>query len=164
MAKRAAELASPAEGGLELAPEFPAPHAGAEIVVVTTQDDFLLEFGGVLGACAAVHPVASMALALERMAASRRAHVLAVDARAMADLRNAIGRCYARAANTVVLLFAEDGAEEALHQAFKGSRVFAILPFPLDAQRTMLTVSDALANALAKNSAPAALLATPSLK
>lgn len=164
MAKRAAELVSPADKALELAPDFPAPHAGAEIVVVTTEDDFLLEFGNALGARVAVHPVASMALALERMAASRRAHVLAIDARAMTDLRNSIGRTYARAANTVVLLFAEQGAEESLHQSFKGSRVFAILPFPLDTQRTALTLNDALANALAKNSAPSALLASPGLK
>ena len=164
MAKRAAELVSPAENELELAPDCPAPHAGAEIVVVTTQDDFLLEFGAALSARAAVHPVASMTLALERMAASRRAHVLAVDARAMADLRDSIGRCYARAANTVVLLFAESGEEKSLHQAFKGSRVFAILPFPLDSQRTALTVNDALANALAKNSAPSSLLTSPGLK
>ena len=162
MAKHAAEAASSAEGALELAPDFPA--AAAEVVVVTAQDDFLLELGNVLGTSAPVHPVASMALALERMAASRRAHVLAVDTRAMADLRNLVGRTYARAANTIVVLFAERGEEETLHRAFKGSRVFAILPFPLDSQRTALTLSDALVSALAKNSAPPAPLATPGRK
>jgi hypothetical protein len=164
LAKHAAELASPAERILELAPDFPAPHAAAEILVVSALDDFLLELGHLLGMCAAICPVASMALALDRMAASRRAHVLAVDTRAMADLRNSIGRCYARAANTVVLLFAERGEEESLHRAFKGSRVFAILPFPLDPQRTALSMSDALVSALAKNSAPPALLAAPGPK
>lgn len=164
MANRAAELASPGDAHLTLAPEFPAAHAGAEIVVVTTEDDFLLEFGGVLGNSAAVHPVASMALALERMAASRRVHVLAIDARAMAEVRNAVGRTFARAANTVIVLFAHEADEAELHRVFKGSRVFAILPFPLDPNRTALVVSDALTDALAKNSAPPKLIATEAVK
>jgi hypothetical protein len=152
----ASELGALQGGALALAPDFPAAHAGAEIVVVTEEQNFLRALGARLGAQAAVLPVASMALALERMGASRRAHVLAVDTRGLADLRNSIGRVYARAASTVVLLFAERDAEQTLHQAFKDSRVFAILPYPLDAQRTSLALCEALARALARNSAPPA--------
>jgi hypothetical protein len=150
----AAELGALHGDALTLAPDSPVAHAGAEIVVVTQEPSFLQALGDRLGEQAVVLPVASMALALARMAASRRAHVLAVDTRGITDLRNSIGRTYARAANTVVLLFAEQDAEETLHRAFKDSRVFAILPFPLDVQRTSLALCEALASAVAKNSAP----------
>jgi hypothetical protein len=44
-------------------------HAAAEIVAITTEDDFLLELGAVLGRQAAVLPIESVALALEHVGA-----------------------------------------------------------------------------------------------
>jgi DNA-binding NtrC family response regulator len=150
----ATELGALNGGALTLAPDFSVAPAGAEILVVTQEPRFVRALGDMLGEQAVVLPVASMALALARMGASRRAHVLAVDTRGISDLRNALGRTYARAATTVVLLFGEQDAEESLHRAFKDSRVFAMLPFPLDVQRTSLALCEALASAVARNSAP----------
>jgi protein TonB len=126
----------------------------AEIVAITTQDDFLLELGDVLGGQAAVHPVESMALALEHMSASRLAHILAIDTRGATDLRDSVGRAYARAANAVIVLFANAADTESLRQAFKGSKVAAVLPIPIDGAKTALVFADALTDTLAKHSVP----------
>jgi protein TonB len=132
----------------------PSVQTAAEIVAITTQDDFLLDLGAVLGGVAAVHPVDSMTAALEHMSASRRAHILAIDTRGMEDLRDSVGRAFARAADAVIVLFAPEHEEEKLRQAFAGSRLFGVLPLPVDPSRTGLTVADALADAVAKQ-APA---------
>jgi hypothetical protein len=134
----------------------PRVQATTEIVAVTTQDDFLLELGAVLGGQAAVHPVDSMAAALEHMGASRRAHILAIDTRGMDDLRDSVGRAFARAADAIIVLFAPEDEEETLRQPFAGSRVFGVLSLPVDPSRTALVVADALANAVAKLQAPVA--------
>lgn len=164
MAKSATELARILEIGAEpSASSLSAPpgvHAVADIVVITTHDDFLLELGAVLGAQAGVHPVESLSMALEQMGASRRAHILVFDTRGMADLRNSVGRAYARAPDAAILLFAQAADEERIRRAFNGSRVFAVLPIPLDPPRTALSFADALTDALAKQRAAPALIAT----
>jgi hypothetical protein len=152
------------EASEPLAPDLGGVPEGVEVVLVSGEQAFLQSVADVLPQRAAVVPVASMALAHERLGVSRRIHVLAVDTRGHTDLRNAIGRTFARAASTVVLLFAEREAEDTLHRAFTGSRVFAILPYPLDPPRTVLTLSEALASAAAKNGAPPALRATAHVK
>lgn len=160
MATHAAQPTPPLEAGANLsAPSYTRPtsiEARAEIIAITTQDDFLLELGAVLGATAAVHPVESLALALERMAASHLRHILIFDTRGMAELRNCVGRAYARAPHAAILLFAQATDEESMRRAFKGSKVFAVLPIPLDAQKTALAYANALTEVLGKDrSAPA---------
>jgi hypothetical protein len=123
----------------------------ADIVVITTHDDFLLELGAVLGAQAAVRPVESLAMALDHIGASRRAHILVFDTRGMGDLRNSVGHAYARAPDAVLILFAQAADEERLRRAFKGSRIFAVLPIPMDQPRTALSFASALTDALAKH-------------
>lgn len=153
--------AQPAASG---AAPAPAAHVVADIIAITTQDDFLLELGAVLGAQAAVHPVESLTLALEQMGASRRARILVFDTRGMADLRNSVGRAYARAPAAAIVLFTRAADEETLRRAFKGSKVFAVLPLPMDSARTALVFADALTDALAKNRpAPARVATAPSV-
>ena len=153
--------AQPAASG---AAPAPAAHVVADIIAITTQDDFLLEMGAVLGAQAAVHRVESLTLALEQMGASRRARILVFDTRGMADLRNSVGRAYARAPAAAIVLFGDAADEESLRRAFKGSKVFAVLPFPMDPARTALVFADALTDALAKNRpAPAGIAPAPSV-
>jgi len=132
----------------------PSAHAAAEIVAITTQDDFLLELGAVVGEQAAVHPVESVAMALEHMGSARRAQILAIDTRDIADLRDAVGRAYARAADVAILLFANAADEESVRHAFRASKIVAVLPIPIDPPRTALAFAGALADAVAQFSAP----------
>jgi TonB family protein len=129
----------------------PAAHAAADIVVISTRDDFLLELGAVLGAKAALRPVESLSMALEQMGASRRAHILVFDTRGMADLRNCVGRAYARAPDAAILLFADAADKEGMRRMFKGSKVFAVLPIPMDSAQTALIFADALTDASSRN-------------
>jgi TonB family protein len=145
------------------------PHPAADIVVISTRDDFLLGLGAVIGANAAVRSVESLSMALEHMGAPRHAHIFVFDTRGMADLRNCVGRAYARAPDAAILLFADAAAEESMRRMFKDSKVLAVLPIPLDAARTALVFADALTDASARKSAvsvhieaaPARTTATP---
>jgi len=140
----------------------PAAHAGATIVVVSTRDDFLLELGAILGAKAAVQPVESLSLALDQVSASRRAYIFVFDTRGIADLRNCVGRAYARTPESAIVLFADAADEEGMRRTFKGSKVFAVLPIPMDSARTALTFADALTDASARNGpAPVHIEAAP---
>ena len=158
MASSAAQLSRPPDAAADLrsssSSAAPAVQVVAEIVAITTQDDFLLELGDVLGGQAAVHPVESVALALDHMNASRLAHIIAIDTRGTTDLRDSIGRVYARAANAVIVLFAHSSDVESLRQAFKSSKVAAVLPIPIDGAKTALVFAEALTDTLAKHSVP----------
>jgi TonB family protein len=61
----------------------------------------------------------------------------------------------------VILVFAEGAAEKQLGTSLRGSKVFAVLPLPLDPPKTQAVVEGALAEAVAKR-APAAPAANPS--
>jgi hypothetical protein len=71
----------------------------------------------------------------------------------MDDLRDSVGRAFARAADAIVLLFAHAAEVASMRQAFNGSKVFAVLPIPRDAARTALAFAEALAGALAQQAA-----------
>ncbi len=168
MASSASKATQPTGDGAQPAASGAAPasaaHVAADIIAITTQDDLLLELGAVLGTQAAVHRVESLTLALEQMGASRRARILVFDTRGMADLRNSVGRAYARAPAAAIVLFAHATDEETLRRTFKGSKVFAVLPLPMDSARTALVFADALTDALAKNpTAPARIATAPSV-
>jgi TonB family protein len=133
----------------------PAAQPAADITAITTHDDFLLELGQTLGGQAAVRPVDSLEAALPAVTAGRRGQVLVIDARDVADVRGAVDAAHAAAPRTVVVVFAEGAAEKQLGTALKGSKVFAVLPMPLDSRKTQAVVEGALAEAIAKRSAAA---------
>jgi TonB family protein len=135
-----------------------AVQAAADVTVVTQRDDFLLELGQMLGGQAAVRPVDSLEAALAGMAGARRAQVLVIDARELADVGAALAAALAGMARAVVLVFAEQPVEKQLGSALKGSRVFAVLPLPIDARKTQAVLEGALAEAVASK---AALSAAP---
>ncbi|HEX8783005.1 MAG TPA: hypothetical protein VF764_06530, partial [Steroidobacteraceae bacterium] len=139
----------------------PATQSAADITVITTRDDFLLELGQTLGGQASVHPVDSLEGALEVMARGRRAQLLVIDARDVADVRDAVDTARAAAPGAVVLVFAAGAAEKQLGTSLKASNVFAVLPMPLDPRKTQAVVDGALAEAVAKR-APEAPEANPS--
>ena len=138
----------------------PATQPTADITALTTRDDFLLELGQTLGGQAAVRPVDTLEGALESIARGKRAQVLVIDAREVANVRAAVDAAHAAAARVVVLVFAEEAAEKQLGASLRGSKVFAVLPMPLDPRKTQAVVEGALAEAIAK-CAPAAPAATP---
>ena len=138
----------------------PATQPAADLTAITTRDDFLLELGQTLGGQAAVRPVDSLESALESMARGKRAQVLVIDAREIANVRAAVDAAHAAAPQAVVLVFAEGAAEKQLGASLRGSNVFAVLPMPLDPRKTHAVVEGALAEAIAK-CAPAAPAATP---
>ena len=83
----------------------PATQPAADITVITTRDDLLLELGQTLGGQASVHPVDSLEGALEAMARGKRAQLLVIDARDVADVRDAVHAARAAAPGAVVLVF-----------------------------------------------------------
>ena len=138
----------------------PATQPTADITAITTRDDFLLELGQTLGGQAAVRPVDSLEGALQSMAGGKRGQVLVIDARDVANVRAAVDAAHAAAPHAVVLVFAEEPTEKQLGASLKGSKVFAVLPMPLDPHKTQAVVEGALAEAVAKR-APAAPAANP---
>jgi TonB family protein len=138
----------------------PATQPAADITAITTRDDFLLELGQILGGQAAVRPVDSLEGALESMAGGKRGQVLVIDARDVANVRAAVDAAHAAVPRAVVLVFAEGAAEKQLGASLRGSKVFAVLPMPLDPRKTQAVVEGALAEAVAKR-APATSAANP---
>lgn len=139
----------------------PAAQPAADITALTTHDDFLLELGQTLGGQAAVRPVDTLEAALESMAGSKRGQVLAIDARDVRNVRAAVDTASAKAPRAVVLVFAEVAAEKQLGAALKGSKVFAVLPTPIDARKTQAVVEGAIADAVANKAAASAPAAPP---
>lgn len=156
-ASRSTDAAAPAAASGK-----PAARPAADITAVTTHDDFLLELGQTLAGQAAVRPVETLEAALENVAASKRGQVLVIDARDVRNVRAAVDTAHAKAPRAVVLVFAEGAAEKPLGAALKGSKVFAVLPTPIDVRKTQAVVEGAIAHALA-NKAAASAHAAPSV-
>ena len=128
----------------------PAAQPSADITALTTRDDFLLELGETLGGRAAVRPVDSLEGALESMARGKRGQVLVIDARDVTNVRAAVDAAHAAVPRAVVLVFAEETVEKQLGASLRGSKVFAVLPMPLDPPKTRAVVEGALTEAVAK--------------
>ena len=139
----------------------PVAQPSADITAITTHDDFLLELGQTLGGQAGVRPVDSVEAALESLKHGKRGQVLVIDARDVRDVRAAVDATHAAAPRAVLLVFAEGAAEKQLGAALKGSRVFAVLPTPIDVRKTQAVLEGAIAEATthkapARPAAPAA--------
>jgi len=149
-ASRAAET----DAGSTAAPApSPVNRPAADVVSITTRDDFLLELGEALVGQAAVHPVDSMAAALEHVAGAKRGQVLVIDSRDVADIRADLERAQTQAPHAVVLVFADADAEKQIGATVKGTNVFAVLPIPLDRRKTAAVLESAMADAIAKKPA-----------
>jgi periplasmic protein TonB len=131
-------------------PGSPSARVAAEVVAVTTRDDFLLELSESLSGQASMRPVDSMASALSYIASSRRLHLLVVDARDVTDLRGDVERAMAQAPQATLVLFAGPESEKVIAGSFKGSGVFAVLPVPVDRRKTAAIFEGALADAVAR--------------
>ena len=162
MARASLSSSSPAVATPATASAPPAARPTADVTAITTRDDFLLELGQTLGGKAAVRPVDSLEAALAEMAGARRAQVLVIDARDVADVRAAAEAAHSSAARAAVVVFAENTSAARPADALKGSKVFALLPLPIDAARTQAVLEGAIAAAVANKSAAAAPAAAQS--
>ena len=143
-ASRSSEAATAASGSTG-----PSSLPAVDVTALTTRDDFLLELGQTLDGQASVRPVDTLDAAFEGLASGKRAQVLVIDARAVSNVRAAVDAALTRAPRAVVLVFAEAGAEKQISAALKGSKVFAVLPMPVDARKTQAVLEGAIAEAQA---------------
>lgn len=143
----------PTEGS----PVSPA-RAAVDIITLTVLDDFLLELGSALGGQASITPVESTAQAIEQLSQSKRLKILAIDSRGLDDIRAEVDAIQARISELTVLIFAEEHAEAQIAGAVKGSEVFAVLPLPVDARKTLAIFGGALAESKAKRTPPQSAL------
>jgi TonB family protein len=156
-----ASAPSTAARSAETATQTPASAQPAvDVTAVTARDDFLLELGETLDGQAAVRPVDTLEAALEGLG-GKRAQLLVIDARAVPNLRGAVDTAAARAPRALVLVFAEDAAEKRVGAALKGSKVFAVLPTPVDRRKTQAVFEGAIAEALAAHAAAPPRAAAP---
>jgi TonB family protein len=139
----------------------PGSRPAADLTAITTHDDFLLELGQTLGGQAGVRPVDSLEAALESLRGSKRGQVLVIDSRGLSDVRAVVDKAHAAAPRAVAVVFVEAAAERQLGAALKGSRVFAVLPTPIDARKTQAVLEGAIAEALASNTGTASAGAAP---
>ncbi|MEP7243053.1 MAG: energy transducer TonB [Gammaproteobacteria bacterium] len=124
--------------------------AAAEVIAITTRDDFLLEIGEAMSGQTSVRPVDSVATALEQIQGSRKVQLLAIDARDVDDLRGDIEQVNSQAPHIVALVFANADVEKQTAISLKGTTVFAVLPIPIDKRKTGAVFEGAIADATAR--------------
>jgi protein TonB len=122
-----------------------------DVTAITTRDDFLLELGQSLGGQASIRPVDSLEAALRSLSATaKRGQVLVLDATHAGQVRPAIDAVQARAPHAVILVFAAEALERQVAAAVKGSKVFALLPSPVDARKTQAVFAGVIEEAAAR--------------
>jgi TonB family protein len=135
-----------------------------DVTAITNRDEFLLELGQALGGQAAVRPVETLEAALAAMAGSKRAQVLVIDAGTVPNARAAVDAAGAAQPRAAVVVFATAAGEKQLATTLKGSKVFAVLPTPIDVRKTEAVLTGAIAAAETNKAAAAATPApTPPL-
>ncbi len=122
-----------------------AQHA-ADLAALTTRDDFLLELGEVLGGRASVHPADSLDVAIGHLEGARGRQILAIDARETGDVRANVERAAERVGTAKILVFTETDTEKTVAAAVKGTRVFAVLPLPMEPGKTSAVIEAALSD------------------
>lgn len=124
-----------------------------DVTAVTTRDEFLLELGQALGGQAGIRPVDSLNAAFESIGSRKRGQVLVLDAREVPEVRAAVDAAHARAPHAVVLVFATEALAKRVAAALRGSKVFAVLPTPLDMHKTQAVFGSVIEAALAARAA-----------
>ncbi|HYL03229.1 MAG TPA: energy transducer TonB [Steroidobacteraceae bacterium] len=130
----------------------PSPHAAIDVTALTTRDEFLLELGQALGGQAAIRPVDSTEAALESLKRTRRTQVLVIDADGgqLHQVRPAVEAAEKRAPHAVTVVFAPEGHEKQVAAAVKGTKVFAVLPIPVDPRKTQAIFGGVIEEAAAR--------------
>ncbi len=152
-ASRTSDAAAPAAAAKASQPT-------TDVTAITNRDEFLLELGQALGGQAAVRPVETLEAALAAMAGSKRAQVLVIDAGTLPNARAAVDAACAAQPRAAVVVFAATAGEKQLATTLKGSKVFAVLPTPIDVRKTEAVLTGAIAAAETNKAAAAATPAT----
>ncbi len=145
------------ESGQDAASSSPqgSARAAAEVIAITTRDDFLLELGEAVGGGQfSVRPVDSAATALEQISGARRLQLLVIDARDTSDLRGDLERIQSQAPHIVAVVFTAPEAEKPTAVALKGSNVFAVLAAPIDRRKVAAVFEGAVNEAVARRNNP----------
>lgn len=116
----------------------------ADLAALTGRDDFLLELGEVLGGRASVHPADSIEAAIEQLSHARHRQLLVIDSRDTGEVRSNVERAAGKIPGAVILVFAEAQAEKDIAAALKGTKVFAVLPVPVEYTKTAAVLEAAL--------------------
>jgi TonB family protein len=141
------------DGGNE-ASSTPSARAAAEIIAISTRDDFLLEIGEALSGQTSVRPVDSVETALEQIGGNRRTtQLLAIDTRDVEDVRVAVETINSQASHMVVLVFANADAEKQTAAQLKGTSIFAVLTLPIDKRKAAAVIEGAVADAVTRRPA-----------
>jgi protein TonB len=128
-----------------------------DVTAITSRDDFLLELGQTLGGQASIRPVDSVEAALTSLTATaKRGQVLVLDALAANEVRPTVDAVQGRAPHAVMLVFVAEALERQVAAAVKGSKVFALLPSPIDARKTQAVFAGVIEEATARRSTAAA--------
>jgi TonB family protein len=145
------------DGGNNEASSTPSARAAAELIAISTRDDFLLEIGEALSGQTSVRPVDSVETALEQIGGNRRTtQLLAIDARDVDNPRAAVETINSQASHMVVLVFANADAEKQAASQLKGTSIFAVLTLPIDKRKAAAVIEGAVADAVKRRpSAPA---------
>lgn len=139
----------------------PPARAAVEVIAITLRDDFLMELGQALGGQAAVQPVESATLALERVGRGKTLQMLVVDSRDLDDLKQQIETIQTQAPQLIILVFAPSDDDKEIAAELKGTKIFAVLPQPIDAHKAAAVFGAALVEARTKQLASRHAAAAP---
>lgn len=129
----------------------------ALFVVVTRADDLLEQIGQLLEESSEVRHAEDEEEA-RRCMDPRHATVMLLDAREHADPGRVVERLHTSDGTSVIVVFAPANAVADVARAIRGSAAFAVLPIPLEAEKTAAVLHGAGEEALARRAllAPAA--------
>jgi TonB family protein len=118
-------------------------------VVLTSSDELLEQVGQVLDQDGEVRHAETEAEARQCVAA-RHAVVMLVDAREQVDPGLTVERLHASDGSTVIVVFAPEASVADVARAIRGSSAFAVLPIPLETEKTRAVLQGAGEEALAR--------------
>lgn len=125
--------------------------ASAEFVVLSRSDELLEQLGQALDGAGEVRHAESEDEA--RQCFDRRhAAVLLLDSREHTDPGLAVERLHASDGTTVIVVFAPADAATDVARAIKGSAAFAVLPIPIEVEKTRVVLHGAGEEAMARRS------------
>jgi protein TonB len=127
-------------------------------VVLTHSDELLEQIGQVLDEDSEVRHADNEEEA-RQFADPRHATVMLVDAREQVDPALVVERLHATDGSTVIVVFAPAGSVTEVARAIRGSAAFAVLPMPVETEKTRAVLQGAGEEALARRA-----LVTPVLE
>jgi protein TonB len=127
----------------------PARAQRAEFVVLTGSDELLEQVGQALDGVGEIRHVENEEEA-RQLANPQHATVMLLDTRDQNDSGLVVERLHASDGSTVIVVFAPATAAADVARAIKGSAAFAVLPIPIEMEKTRAVLHGAAEEALAR--------------